>query len=91
MVFGQQFYIPLGAHMRRVAPAASLGRASTLLMLVSVGAIPVMQTGFGAILDAADAAGLAEADGYRIGFAAIAVALAAAGSIYAGAKDVNDL
>ena len=91
MVFGQQFYIPLGAHMRRIAPSASLGRASTLLMLVSVGAIPVMQTGFGAILDAADAAGLAEADGYRIGFAAIAVALAAAGSIYAGAKDVNDL
>lgn len=89
MVFSQQFYIPLGAHMRRVAPPASLGRASTLLMLVSVGAIPVMQTGFGAILDAAVASGLGEEDGYRIGFAAIAAAIALCGLIYRGARDVD--
>lgn len=90
MVFGQQFYIPLGAHMRRVAPAASLGRASTLLMLVSVGAIPLMQTGFGAILDIAAIKGLTDEDGYRIAFFAIAAMIALAALIYSGAKDIND-
>ncbi|MEL7462745.1 MAG: MFS transporter [Pseudomonadota bacterium] len=89
MVFSQQFYIPLGAHMRRVAPPASLGRASTLLMLVSVGGIPLMQTGFGAILDAAAAAGLGAEDGYRLGFAAIAALIALCGLIYRGALEVD--
>jgi len=48
MVFFQQFYIPLGAHMRKYVPDDMLGRASTLLSLVSVAAIPAMQIGFGA-------------------------------------------
>ncbi|MEO1611931.1 MAG: MFS transporter [Pseudomonadota bacterium] len=89
MVFCQQFYIPLGAHMRRVAPPASLGRASTLLMLVSVGAIPLMQTGFGAILDAATLFGSPVEGGYRIAFAAVAGLIALCGLIYRGARSVD--
>ena len=90
MIFGQQFYIPLGAHMRRIAPDASMARASTLLLFVSVAAIPVMQTGFGAILDIAVAAGVSPVIGYRIGFASIGGLIALAAAIYAGAQDVDE-
>lgn len=90
MIFGQQFYIPLGAHMRRIAPDASMARASTLLLFVSVAAIPMMQTGFGAILDLAAAAGVSAVNGYRIGFASIGGLIALAAAIYAGAQDVDE-
>ncbi|MEM8579047.1 MAG: MFS transporter [Pseudomonadota bacterium] len=50
-VFCQQFYIPLGADMRATVPAEVLGRASALLALVAVSAIPLLQLGFGAVLD----------------------------------------
>ena len=53
IIFCQTFYIPLGAHMRKVVPLEVVGRASILLSLVGVAAIPVMQTSFGAILDLA--------------------------------------
>ena len=89
MIFSQQFYIPLGAHLRRVAPEASLGRASTLLFLVSVGAIPAMQTGFGVILDFARIAGLDENDGYRLGFGAIAAIVAICAVIYSRARRID--
>ena len=90
MVFFQQFYIPLGAHMRRVAPSAMMARASTLLLFTSIAAIPAMQTGFGVILDLARAAGVSEEAGYRIGFGALAGLIAVAALIYAGARDVDE-
>ena len=90
MVFSQQFYIPLGAHMRRIVPDAVLARASTLLALFSVAAIPAMQMGFGAILDAGAAMGLAVADQYRMAFGAMALLIMCAGLIHRTARQVDD-
>ncbi|PJI92577.1 putative MFS family arabinose efflux permease [Yoonia maricola] len=90
MVFSQQFYIPLGAHMRKTVADTHLGRASTLLSLVSVAAIPLMQLGFGAILDATARKGFETSDQYRIAFATMGVTILAAGLIYSTARDIND-
>ncbi len=90
MVFSQQFYIPLGAHMRKSVADALLGRASTLLSLVSVAAIPLMQLGFGAILDLAAAWGFAREDQYRAAFGAMGTLVLSAGLIYLTARNVND-
>ena len=90
MIFCQQFYIPLGAHLRAAVPAGSLGRASSLFTLVAVTAIPAAQTGFGAVLDLALAAGLEVSEGYRIAYAAMAVTILACGGIYSTAKSVNE-
>ena len=65
-MFCQQFYIPLAAHMRKISPDHVLGRASTLLTLVAVAAIPTMQAAIGAVLDLAAAAGLSVTDQYRV-------------------------
>lgn len=90
MVFCQQFYIPLGAHMRKIVPDNMMGRASTLLSLVSVAAIPLMQLGFGALLDAGAQFGLMTADQYRVAFFAMAVIIVLMGLIYMTSRSVND-
>jgi len=91
MVFFQQFYIPLGAHMRKYVPDDMLGRASTLLSLVSVAAIPAMQIGFGAILDFTNRLGFGIHDQYRFAFAAMGALIFIAGLIYSTAKNVDDV
>ena len=90
-VFFQQFYIPLGAHMRKSVPDHMLGRASTLLSLVSVAAIPAMQIGFGAILDFTNRLGFGIQDQYRFAFAAIGALILVGGLIYSTSNDVNDV
>ena len=90
MVFSQQFYIPLGAHMRRTVDDTLLGRASTLLSLVSVAAIPVMQLAFGALLDVAASWGFDTADQYRVAFGAMGAVILCAGLIYMTARDIDD-
>ena len=90
MVFFQQFYIPLSAHMRKSVPDHMLGRASTLLSLFSVAAIPVMQIGFGAILDFTNSLGYEVQDQYRFAFAAMGVLILIGGLIYSTSRDAND-
>lgn len=91
MVFCQQFYIPLGAHMRKTVADDQLGRASTVLSLVSVAAIPAMQIGFGAILDAGARMDLATVDQYRLAFGAMAGLILVAGLIYLTSREVNNV
>lgn len=90
MVFFQQFYIPLGAHMRNSVPDHMLGRASTLLSLVSVAAIPAMQIGFGIILDFTGSLGFEIQDQYRFAFAAMGTLIVIGGLIYSTASSVDD-
>ncbi len=90
VIFAQQFYIPLGAHMRKVVPDHLLGRGSTLLSLVSVAAIPVMQVGFGAILDLGEAWGLEAQDKYRLAFGALGALILGCGLVYATARNVDE-
>jgi predicted MFS family arabinose efflux permease len=90
MVFLQQFYIPLGAHMKRTVPDHMLGRASTLLSLVSVAAIPAMQLGFGAVLDIAQGMGFELATQYRIAFGLMGCIILICGSVYAFSRNVDD-
>ena len=90
MVFCQQFYIPLAAHMRRSVPDHMLGRASTLLTLVSVAAIPLMQVGFGAILDLTGSWGWSVQAQFRAGFGSMGAIVALCGLIYATARRAND-
>ncbi|TQV73334.1 MFS transporter [Denitrobaculum tricleocarpae] len=89
MTFCQQFYLPLAAHNRALFGDHLVGRASTLLTLVSVAGIPLLQGGFGLVLDLSRRSGLSDELGYRLGFASIAVALFLASSIYATAKDIK--
>lgn len=91
MMFCQQFYIPLAAHMRKISPDHVLGRASTLLTLVAVAAIPTMQAAIGAVLDLAAAAGLSVTDQYRVVWAAMGALILLCGLVYATAKDVNEV
>jgi len=91
MVFFQQFYIPLGAHMRKSVPDDRLGRASTLFSLVSVATIPVMQIGFGLILEFTNQLGFGIHDQYRFAFAAMAALILIGGLIYSTSVSVNDV
>ena len=90
IIFCQTFYIPLGAHMRRVVPLEVVGRASILLSLVGVAAIPVMQTGFGAILDLARTAGFGTVDQFRFSFAAMGLAMATCATVYTFTQLADD-
>lgn len=90
MVFMQQFYIPLSAHMRKTVPDQMLGRASTLMNLVAVAAIPLMQMGFGFVLDAAVRAGFETQDQYRIAFGLIGALIWLCGMVYAFSKDADE-
>lgn len=89
MTFCQSFYLPLAAHNRSLFEDHLIGRASTLLTLVSVAGIPLLQSGFGIILDLSSRGGLTDEQGYRLGFAAIAAALLLVSLIYATAKDIK--
>ncbi|MEM7216293.1 MAG: MFS transporter [Pseudomonadota bacterium] len=91
MVFFQQFYIPLGAHMRKSVPDDMLGRASTLLSLVSVAAIPLMQIGFGIVLDFTDHLGFGVNDQYRFAFAGMGILILLGGLIYSTSTDADDV
>lgn len=86
MIFCQHFYIPLAAHMRQLVPDHMLGRASTLMMMMSVGAIPLVQLGFGAVLDWAAAAGWPVAARYQLAFGGLAGLIAICGVIYAAGR-----
>lgn len=89
MVFCQQFYIPLGAHMRGFVPDHMLGRASTALSLVSVAAIPAMQIMFGAVLDLSASFGWTIQGQYRAAFGAMGVAIIVCACVYATARHAN--
>jgi MFS family permease len=89
-VFAQQFFIALGAHMRRVVPDAMLGRASTLLALVSVAAIPLMQIGFGAVLDFGARAGFGAGAQYRMAIGCLGAMIFACGLVYATARNADE-
>lgn len=90
VMIAQQFYIPLGAHMRKVVPDHMLGRGATLLALVSVAAIPVMQVGFGAVLDWGAALGFAPPMQYRMAFGAMGAIICLCGLVYARARDADE-
>lgn len=90
MMFSQQFYIPLAAHMRKTAPDHILGRASTLLTLVAVAAIPAMQAAIGALLDLAAAWGLEVTDQYRVVWVVMGGLILICAAVYATARDVNE-
>lgn len=90
VIFCQTFYIPLGAHMRKVVPFEMVGRASILLSLVGVAAIPAMQTGFGAILDLARSAGFGVVDQVRFSFGAMGATMAVCAAVYAFAREADD-
>ena len=89
MVFCQNFYIPLIAHLRRVVPDSSLGRASTLLLLVAVAGIPLMQALFGAIIDLSLYLGLDQQQAFRASFAYMALALLISGLVYARVEQAD--
>jgi len=84
LVFCQHFYIPLGADSRAIVPNALLGRAASLLALVAVSAIPILQLGFGAVLDAAVAAGLGHEARYRTALGCLGALIACCAGIYFG-------
>lgn len=89
MTFCQQFYLPLAAHNRALFADHFVGRASTLLTLVSVAGIPLLQSGFGILLDLSRQYGLSDAQGYRLGFAAFAGILLIGTVIYSTTKDIK--
>ncbi|MCG7492779.1 MFS transporter [Thalassobius sp. Cn5-15] len=77
-VFLQQFYIPLGVQLRDAVPAAAFGRANALKLLIATGAIPVMQTAFGLVLDLARGIGVTEENAFQIAFGCMAAVIGAA-------------
>jgi len=77
-VFLQQFYIPLGVQLRDAVPAQAFGRANALFLLIATGAIPVMQTAFGLILDLALAMSTSSESAYRMAFGSMAAVIAVA-------------
>lgn len=81
-VFLQQFYIPLGVQLRDAVPASIFGRANALKLLIATGAIPVMQTVFGLVLDLAHAMGTSGESAYRIAFGCMASSIVLALSGY---------
>ncbi len=89
MTFCQQFYLPLAAHNRALFADHFIGRASTLLTLVSVGGIPLLQSGFGVLLDLSRQYGLSDEQAYRLGFAAIAACLLLGTAIYSTTRDIK--
>ena len=56
---------------------------------MSVAGIPLIQSGFGILLDVAAQIGLSGEEGYRLGFASIAAALLVGTSIYATTTDIK--
>ncbi len=90
MVFCQQFYIALWAHLRKVVPQAVLGRATTLILLASVGAIPTMQTLIGMIIDLTLYLGTDIQQSYRAAFAFMALCIALTGFVYSKTKMANN-
>ena len=90
MVFAQQFYIPLGAHLRKTVPQKSIGRASTLLLLVSVAAIPILQVGFGMVIDLGERMGLERQQEYGLAFGMVGIVILLCLAIYATSKHVNN-
>lgn len=90
VIFCQTFYIPLGAHMRKVVSVETVGRASMLLALVSVAAIPAMQTGFGAILDLTRVAGFEVEDQFRVSFGVMGFVMAVCAAVYASVTAADD-
>ncbi|MEM6985125.1 MAG: MFS transporter [Pseudomonadota bacterium] len=90
MIFSQQFYVPLTAHLRRVVPADMLGRAVAAFTLVAVLAIPMMQTGFGIVLDVTENAGWSVFDRYRAAFALMGGFIVLCAAVYARSEFADD-
>ena len=90
MVFCQNFYIPLMAHLRKIVPASSMGRASTLLLFVAVSGIPIMQTLFGAIIDLMLHLNFTKEQAFRAAFAYMGLAILLSGLVYSRAQDANN-
>lgn len=90
MIFCQQFYIPLGAHMRRIVPDHLIARASTLLIVVAVAAIPILQVTFGVILDLTARYGFSTADQFRSAFGFMAALIALCTLVYSTASQANE-
>lgn len=89
MICCQQFYIPLGAHMRKIVPIELVGRAVILLTMVGVAMIPIMQTAFGAILDWSAALGFDAAQQYRFSFGAMAALNVVCAVVYSTARSAD--
>lgn len=89
MIFSQQFYIPLAAHMQKIMPAASLGRASALFSIVGMFGISATQIGFGIVIDLAHDAGFATPEAYRLAFGMMAAAIALMAMVYATGRDAS--
>jgi len=87
MTFCQNFYLTLSAHNRALVADHLVGRASTLMTVAAVAGIPVMQSGFGLMLDWGRAAGLSDAEAYRLGFLFMAGFIVLASLWYTTAED----
>ena len=87
MTFCQNFYLTLNAHNRALVADHLVGRASTLMTVAAVAGIPVMQSGFGLMLDWSRAAGLGDAEAYRLGFLFMAGFILLASLWYMTAED----
>lgn len=83
------FFATLAAHCRSFVPFERTGRAIACLNLGGLLTTFLMQAGTGVIIEATAApGGGATPLGYRLTFAAVAVALLLAGGVYLGARDV---
>jgi hypothetical protein len=61
-----------------------------LLALVSVAAIPLMQIGFGAVLDFGARAGFGAGAQYRMAFGCLGAMIFACGLVYATARNADE-
>jgi hypothetical protein len=90
-MFFQQFYVPLGAHLRKVVPTNQLGRASTLASLVAVGSIPITQFAFGLVLETARSFALSPDAQFRLAFLALGVTILLSGFTYSYCNSTDDV
>ena len=72
-IFFQQFYIPLAAHNKQLFKAEFAGRASAILVMVSVLGIAFMQWALGLVLSTAMEFGLDHGDAFRVLFLTVSL------------------
>ena len=76
--------------MRKIVPDASMARAAALLSLVSVAAIPVIQMGFGIILEWSAAFGMERSAQFQLAFFILGILIISASTVYATSKQADE-
>ena len=85
--FAAPIFVTLAAHCRSFVPEYRAGRAIAVINLIGVGFIFVLQGTTGWLIEMFAVDGVPTALGYRVVFAAVAVTLVLAGSVYAFSRD----